>query len=200
MANAITDAILEFWFGADDISSADQERLARRWFMRDDAFDAEIRHRFGGLVDAAIAGELDGWAETARGRLALLLVLDQFPRNLYRDTPAAFSGDHAAQRLALEGIARGDDLAVAPRYRTFCYLPLEHAENLGLQQRCVALFAALAADASATPREPYAMYLDYARRHLAVIERFGRFPHRNHLLGRTTTPDEQAYLDAGGGF
>lgn len=200
MTEPTAETVLEFWFGAEGISESDQEHLARRWFARDDAFDAEIRRRFGALVDPAMAGDLDVWARTPRGRLALLLLLDQFPRNLYRDTPAAFAGDCAAQRHALEGIARGDDLALAPGYRPFCYLPLEHAEDLTLQRRCVALFAALAADDASVPRERYQMYLDYARRHLDVIERFGRFPHRNRILGRTTSPEEQAYLDAGGGF
>lgn len=200
MTESTANVVIEFWFGAEGTSEADQERLARRWFVRSDEFDAEIRLRFGALVDAAIAGDLDGWARSARGRLALLLVLDQFPRNLYRESPAAFAGDPAAQRHAIEGLARGDDLALAPRYRPFCYLPLEHAEDLALQQRCVALFAALAADEASVPRERYQMYLDYARRHRTVIERFGRFPHRNRILGRATSPEEQVYLDAGGGF
>ncbi len=194
------DAVLEFWFGADDLPAAEQERLALRWFVRDESFDREIERRFGALVDPAIAGELDTWATTPRGRLALLLVLDQFPRNLYRDSPRAFAGDAAAQRLAIEGIARGHDRAVPAHCRAFCYLPLEHAEDLRLQQRCVALFTELAADTDAVPPERYAMYLDYARRHHDVIARFGRFPHRNRVLARATRPDEQAYLDAGGGF
>lgn len=200
MTEPTAEIVIEFWFGAEGTPEADQERLARRWFIRSDEFDAEIRRRFGALVDAALAGDLDGWAQSTRGRLALLLLLDQFPRNLYRESPVAFAGDPAAQRYALEGLTRGDDLALAPRYRPFCYLPLEHAEDLALQHRCVALFAALAADEASVPRERYQMYLDYARRHRDVIERFGRFPHRNRILGRATTPEEQAYLDAGGGF
>lgn len=200
MSDSTAEAILDFWFGTDSQSPADEAGMVKRWFVRDDAFDEEIRRRFGALVDPAVAGELTRWAESPRGRLALLLVLDQFPRNLYRDSPAAFAGDPAAQRCALEGIAFGHDLALAPRYRAFCYLPLEHAEDLALQQRCVALFTTLAADASALPVDRYAMYLDYARRHREVIARFGRFPHRNRVLERPTTADEQAYLDAGGGF
>jgi len=200
MSDSTVEAILDFWFGADSQSPADEARMVKRWFVRDDTFDDEIRRRFGELVAPAIAGELAVWAESPRGRLALLLVLDQFPRNLYRDDLAAFAGDAAAQRCALEGIGCGHDLALDPRYRAFCYLPLEHAEDLALQQRCVALFTALAEDTSALPVDRYAMYLDYARRHREVIARFGRFPHRNRVLGRSTTADEQAYLDAGGGF
>jgi uncharacterized protein (DUF924 family) len=200
MNDSLVETILDFWFGSDSMTPADEERVARRWFVRDDAFDAEIRRRFGALVDPAVAGELDTWSVNPRGRLALLLVLDQFPRNLYRDSPKAFAGDRLAQRLALDGIACGHDLALAARYRAFCYLPLEHSEDLTLQQRCVALFSALAADSSAIPADRYAMYLDYARRHFDVIARFGRFPHRNRVLARATRPEEQVYLDAGGGF
>ncbi|WP_257387326.1 DUF924 family protein [Tahibacter caeni] len=193
-------AILDFWFGGDEVSAAEHERLALRWFRRDDAFDAEIRERFGGQVDAALAGELDAWTTRPASWLALLLLLDQFPRNLHRNSAAAFAGDRKAQRFALGGIARGDDRVLAPRYRAFAYLPLEHAEDIALQQRCIALFEALAADPQAQPAAAYLSYLDYARRHCDVIRRYGRFPHRNRVLGRTTTPEEQAYLDAGGGF
>ncbi|MBN8740906.1 MAG: hypothetical protein BGP24_20900 [Lysobacterales bacterium 69-70] len=193
-------AILDFWFGSDALSADEHEALAARWFRRDDAFDAAIRSRFGGLVEAARAGELDGWSTAPASWLALLLLLDQFPRNLYRNTAAAFASDAKAQQSALDGIARGHDQALAVRYRAFAYLPLEHAEDLALQQRCVRLFETLAADPQARPAAAYLSYLDYARRHCEVIGRYGRFPHRNHALGRASTPEEQAYLDAGGGF
>lgn len=192
--------VLDFWFGDEQASEVVQEELAARWFARDAAFDAEIRTRFGNLVDKAISGELRVWEGSPRSWLALVLVLDQFPRNLYRDSALAYSGDERAQRIALAGIARGDDLALPVRCRAFAYLPLEHAEDLPLQLRCVSLFEVLAADPEASPPGVYAQYLGYARRHCEVIQRFGRFPHRNASLGRTSTPDEQAYLDAGGGF
>lgn len=194
------EQILDFWFGDPQASEEMQEKLAARWFARDAAFDAQIRMRFGNLVDAAIGGELGAWDFSPRSWLALLLVLDQFPRNLYRDSAFAYSGDDRAQRIALAGLARGDDLVLPVRCRAFAYLPLEHAENLPLQLRCVSLFEALATDPEARPPQGYTQYLEYARRHCEVIQRFGRFPHRNLLLGRTSTPDEQAYLDAGGGF
>lgn len=200
MSTERISAIIEFWFGADDLDPAEHERLAQRWFVRDPLFDAEIRFRFGGLLDPGLAGEFDVWAAQPRGRLALLLLLDQFPRNLYRDSPRAFAGDFKAQRIAVDGIAKGHDGVLPIRYRAFCYLPLEHAEDLTLQRRNVTLFTALAADPAAVPAARYAQYLDYAERHLDVIRRFGRFPHRNRLLGRATTADEQQYLDAGGGF
>ncbi|MCQ4166932.1 DUF924 family protein [Tahibacter harae] len=192
--------VLKFWFGEEGLPAAEQETLARRWFVADPAFDQEIRARFGHLVDAARAGELDSWAAQPHSWLALLLVLDQFPRNIHRGTPLAFSGDPKAQHFALAGIARGDDLRLPVQQRCFAYLPLEHAEDLRLQQRCVQLFERLREDPAATPAEPYAMYLDYARRHLDVIQRFGRFPHRNAILGRSSSAAEKAYLEAGGGF
>lgn len=200
MAVDSAEHVLEFWFGNDEASDEIQEKLAARWFVRDEAFDAQIRARFGHLVDAAISGELGAWNLSPRSWLALLLLLDQFPRNLYRDSALAFSGDEKAQRTALAGIARGDDLALPVRCRAFAYLPLEHAEDLPLQRRCIALFEALAANPEARPIEVYTQYLGYAQRHCDVIQRFGRFPHRNRVLGRTSTPDEQAYLEAGGGF
>jgi uncharacterized protein (DUF924 family) len=194
------EQVVDFWFGRDEDPEEVQGKRAARWFVRDDAFDAQVRIRFGSLVDAAISGELGAWNLSPRSWLALLILLDQFPRNLYRDSALAFSGDDKAQRTALAGIARGDDLAVPVRYRAFAYLPLEHAEDLPLQRRCIALFEALAASPEAKPTEAYTRYLGYARRHYDVIQRFGRFPHRNRVLGRASTPDEQAYLDAGGGF
>lgn len=192
--------VLSFWFGEDSLPAADQEALARRWFVAEPTFDQEIRARFGHLIDAARAGELDGWAARPPGWLALLLVLDQFPRNAHRDTPLAFSSDAKAQHFALAGIARGDDLLLPARQRAFAYLPLEHAEDLRLQQRCVQLFERLRDDPASTPPQPFAIYLDYARRHRDVIQQFGRFPHRNAILGRSSSLAELAYIEAGGGF
>lgn len=194
------ESVLTFWFGEETQSDSERAAQSRRWFVADPAFDAQIRERFAHLIDAARAGELDGWAARPRSWLALLLVLDQFPRNVYRNTPQAFSGDAKAQHLALAGIARGDDLTLPVEQRAFVYLPLEHAEDLKLQDRCVQLFERLQQDTAAQSAEPYAMYLDYARRHREVIQRFGRFPHRNSILGRISTEAEQTYLAAGGGF
>ena len=196
MLDAI-DEILAFWFPEEDTD----EGAARRWFTRDDAFDESIRTRFGALVEQALAGELGGeWAATPRGRLAHVLLLDQFTRNLFRGSPRAFAGDARARALTLDGIERGDDLALPLPQRVFFYLPLEHAEDLSLQERSVALFERLAQKAPAAARARYDNYADYARRHRDAIAQFGRFPHRNAVLGRATTPDEQAYLDGGGGF
>lgn len=184
--------ILEFWFA--DTSAA-------HWFAADAAFDAQIRERFGGVADAAANGRLDGWAANPPGWLALLLLLDQFPRNLYRGDSRAWAQDASAQRVASSGIARGDDRRLLPLQRVFAYLPLEHAEDKDLQRRSVELFEALCAEAPPPQRERFGGFLDYARGHRDVIARFGRFPHRNAVLGRTSTPEETIYLARpGAGF
>ncbi|MGO4700939.1 DUF924 family protein [Dyella sp. 2RAB6] len=188
----MTDAqdVLAFWFDPA------HEAL---WFERDDSFDDAIRTRFGALHEAAARGELDRWIALPEGWIALLLVLDQFSRNLHRGDPRTFACDAKAQRLALEGIAQGFDQRLPPAWRVFAYLPLEHAEDLALQDRSVALAEATCA---AFPGEAvYANYLGYAQRHREVIERFGRFPHRNAVLGRVCTPEELHYLaQPGAGF
>jgi uncharacterized protein (DUF924 family) len=181
--------VLEFWFGSAPLQARPE------WFRKDAAFDETIRQRFGALVDRALAGPL-GWSATPEDRLAEIVVLDQFPRNLFRGEARAFAGDARALRLALDLIDSGDHLQLAPLQRWFAYLPLEHAEDLALQDRCVALFEALARDATG-----FDSALDYARRHRDVIARFGRFPHRNAALGRVSTAEEVAYLgQPGSGF
>jgi uncharacterized protein (DUF924 family) len=198
---SVIDEVLSFWFGQDDATPEDAAATMRRWFVRDEAFDGEIRERFGTLVDAAIAGELaPEWSATPQARLAQILLIDQFTRNIHRGSARAFAGDARAQRLALEGIERGDDQKLRPLQRVFAYLPLEHAEDAALQAQSVALFEALADAAPTGGRDIFDNYADYARRHRDVIVRYGRFPHRNAALGRASTPDEQAWLDAGGGF
>jgi uncharacterized protein (DUF924 family) len=195
------DDVLRFWLGAYPIEPAAMQRVQAQWFRKDEAFDAALHARFGPALEAALAGQLHGWADTADGRLALLLVLDQFTRNAFRGQPRSFAGDPQALALALQGIERGHDQQVPPMARIFCYLPLEHAEDAALQARSVALFDALAYDAQAQPAEFFAGTLDFARRHQAVVERFGRFPHRNAVLGRASTADEVHYLaQPGAGF
>lgn len=184
--------VLRFWF---------DPAVQAHWFASDDVFDEQVRQRFGDTLDAAVRGELESWADTPEGWLALLIVLDQFSRNIHRGDARAWSADAASQALALAGIARGDDQRLIPLQRLFVYLPLEHAEDVALQHRSVQLFERLANQQPDAAREPYLGFLDYARRHRDVIHRFGRFPHRNALLGRDSTPDEQAYLDSpGSGF
>lgn len=195
MPDTITpDAVLEFWFGSagDDTTIAQAQQ--KLWWSKNETVDAGIRGRFAELVESAAAGTLDHWAQDARGRLALILLFDQFPRNMYRDTPRAFSYDLLACRLALAGIAAGADRGLRATERVFFYLPLEHSESEELQERCVALFTALAAGVPEADRKTFQGYVDYAVRHRDVIHRFGRFPHRNHILGRASSPEETAFL------
>ena len=186
--------VLRFWLGAYPLDAGAMLGVQRQWFRKDEAFDARLREDFGATIAAARAGRLDRWADTAEGRLALLIVLDQFTRNAFRGQPDSFAGDAQALALALRGIELGHDQAVPPLARMFCYLPLEHAEDLVLQERSVALFAALREAPGAEPRATYDSLLEYAHKHREVIARFGRFPHRNRILGRTSTPDETEFL------
>nr|WP_221223555.1 DUF924 family protein [Roseococcus suduntuyensis] len=184
---------MDFWFA----DGPDTPRKA--WFQRDDAFDAEIRARFGTLVAPAREGTLDGWAATPEGALALLILLDQFPRNLFRGHPHAFASDAHARSLARELVLRQRmDLRVTPTQRPFFYLPFEHAEDMAAQDLSAALFEGLRDNpAAAAPGGS----IDYAWRHRVIIARFGRFPHRNATLGRESTPAELTYLaQPGAGF
>lgn len=175
--------VLRFWF---------EETEDERRFKKDPAFDALIRARFGALHERAEAGGCAGWAETAEGALALLVLLDQFSRNLHRDSPRAFACDPAALAVARRAIERGFDLAVPADRRVFFYLPFEHSEDMADQERCCRLVRERVGDAKS---------IDYAERHRAVIARFGRFPHRNKALSRACTPAEDAYLSQpGAGF
>jgi uncharacterized protein (DUF924 family) len=178
-------AVLTFWF---------DPAHRGEWYAIRSEFDDVIRERFGKTTESAAAGKLADWAATPSGWLALLIVLDQFSRNLYRNDRRAWMQDHRAQQLAVWGIEEGFDRQLPAIQRVFAYMPLEHAEDIGLQQRSVALFEALCHSAPASEHDRYAGFLDYARRHHAVIARFGRFPHRNAVLGRDSTPGELAYL------
>lgn len=195
MPNTITPAtVLEFWFGNAGDNTATVQAHQKLWWSKNEAVDADIRSRFGALVETAASGKLDDWANDPRGRLALILLFDQFPRNMYRDTPQAFAYDPLAGKLVLEGIAAGTDRELRAIERVFFYLPLEHSESAELQERCVALFTALAAGVPEADAKTFKGYVDYAVRHRDVIHRFGRFPHRNHILGRVSTPEETAFL------
>lgn len=174
-----SDEIVAFWRDAG----------YEKWFARNDAFDAEFDRRFRDAHFAAARRELEHWLDTADGALALLILLDQFPRNVFRGSGHAYATDPLARHYADRAIAAGHDAAADPALRIFFYLPFEHSEDPVDQARSVALHGALGED-----------YMKYAVAHRDVIERFGRFPHRNHALGRSNTPEEQAWLDAGGGF
>ena len=195
MPDTVTAAtVLDFWFGDAGSDAATAEAQQKLWWSKNETVDAGIRKQFSGLVEAAASGRHDDWAPDPHGRLALILLFDQFPRNMYRDTPRAFAHDPLACRLALDGIAANYDRALRPIERVFFYLPLEHAESPGLQERCVALFTALAAGVAEADRKIFTGYVEYAVRHRDVIHRFGRFPHRNRILGRASTPEETEFL------
>ena len=159
-----------------------------RWYRRDDAFDAEVRRRFLGLWQQAAAGELSAWETTDDGALALVIVLDQFPRNIFRDDAQTYASDAEALEVAHRAIERGVDARIDPALREFLYLPFMHSEHLADQMRCIEL----------SRKAGLAESADWAEHHADIIRRFGRFPHRNRILGRATTPEEQAFLDKGG--
>jgi uncharacterized protein (DUF924 family) len=180
--------VLDFWFGAPGSLEAGKPR--REWFVKQDAFDALVRARFGATIEQALAGGLREWDdEGPQGTLARILVLDQFTRNAHRDTPTAFAGDALALAAARRLVDSGADRQLAPLQRAFVYLPFEHAEDAYMQERAVELFGVLAAE-----HPGFEEMLDYAHRHRGVIARFGRFPHRNAILGRASTPDEAEFL------
>jgi len=186
MPLAAWSEVLEFWFGALDSPEFGRPRSV--WFVKSIEFDALIRDRFLATHDAAAAGALDAWSSRPLAALALAVVLDQFPRNMFRGTPRAFAADARALALARDAVQRGFDAVLLPVQRWFVYLPFEHAENLGAQRESLRLFERLATDAAGAGTFAYAM------RHYAVIERFGRFPHRNAVLGRASTPEELELL------
>jgi uncharacterized protein (DUF924 family) len=187
--------VLDFWFGACGPDGALDPAKRKMWFGDGRAHDAAIREQFGALHGRAGRGELDGeWAATPQGRLALVVVLDQFSRHIHRDSPAAYAQDAAAQRLVAEGLDRRLDRQMIPAGRAFFYMPLEHAEDVELQRLGVRCFDGLAHTVAPGYRQEYESFLDFARRHLEIIERFGRFPHRNAALRRASTPQEIEFL------
>lgn len=188
------DSIHAFWFGlpADDADVIAQQSAL--WWRKQAEVDAEIGRRFAPLVRQAATGELDDWLASPRGRLALVLLTDQFPRNIWRGTAPAFAFDALARRWAKEAIQLGLDLDARPIERVFLYLPLEHSEELADQREAVRLFDALAGSVPSALRPGFDGYVDFARRHLDIIERFRRFPHRNAALGRETTAEEAEFL------
>ena len=170
--------ILAFWRDAGP----------KRWYTSDEAFDAEVRRRFLGLWQRAAAGQLSSWEQSDDGALALTIVLDQFPRNMFRGDALTYASDRLARDVAARAIDRGSDRRIDPALLEFLYLPFMHSEHLPDQLRCIELFGAT----------PNTENREYAEQHADIVRRFGRFPHRNRILGRETTPEEQAFLDAGG--
>ena len=182
----LVNAILDFWFAPP--GSSEHGKAREVWFKKDSAFDLEIAMRFGDAVAAALAGAYGEWCPTAPGALARVLLLDQFTRNMYRDTPRAFAGDARALATAEDAVTRGLDRTLTPYGRWFLYMPFEHAEDVPAQRRSLELFGGLAQETGLIDSVPW------AEKHAEVIFRFGRFPHRNEILGRASTPEEEAFL------
>ncbi len=188
------EAILAFWFKQHELSAPQIDRRMDIWFGEDPAFDHEIRQNFSTEVENASEGTLDHWADEPRGRLALILLLDQFRRNIYRGTAKAYEKDRAALRLCVEGAMQRKDRGLTPIQRAFFYMPLQHAESLKVQAKSVKLFGRLAEAVSPTFQETFLTIAQFAELHHDIIEQYGRFPHRNAVLGRENTPEENEYL------
>lgn len=195
--NNTIENILEFWFGTfPDAYSSDPTRV-NMWFRDGSNYDQEIFISFGSVYQDAINSELDHWQETPRGRLALIILLDQFSRHIHRQQAEAFMQDKKAQEVCLDGIGAGDDLSLHPVERSFFYLPLEHAEDIDRQNLGVEAFTRLMEDVPEAHRKPFEMSLEWAVKHYTVIERFDRFPELNEILGRESTREELEFLETG---
>ena len=191
------EAVLDFWFeGVADDPQAIAAR-SKAWFQSDPAFDLLCRDRFVELHERAARGELDGWQETPRGALALVVVLDQFSRNIHRGMGAAFACDAKALECCLRARKRGFDDQLRPVERMFLYMPFQHTEDRERQDESVRVWEALATSVDGELAEYFEYSIDHAREHRDVVHRFGRFPHRNAVLGRDSSPQEQQYLDGG---
>lgn len=195
------DKILSYWFAGIEDDAECAATQAALWWQKSEQTDCDIAARFGETLEIAIQGGLDDWRDEPRSYVALIILLDQFSRNIYRGTRRSFAQDPQALALCREGLQAGTDRALRPIERVFFYLPLEHAESLDAQQQCVDLYTQLAEEVEEAHRETFPGYVDYARQHQVLIERFGRFPHRNAVLGRESTAEELEYLQQpGAGF
>ncbi|OOE90786.1 DUF924 family protein [Salinivibrio sharmensis] len=186
--------VLTFWFGDESSYQIPSSTSQARWFGGSQEVDEAIRAQFQSWVSAAGAGALNNWAQTAEGRLALIILLDQFPRNLYRGLAAAYRYDALALALCKAGLAKGDDQALTPLQRVFFYLPLEHAEDEAEQEEALFRFDQLHQQMHGEVKAWYEQCFDYARQHYDIIATFGRFPHRNAVMGRLSTPEERLWL------
>lgn len=187
------EGVLAEWFGPE-VGANEKPAGHARWFHGGSDFDELLRQKYADLPDRALRGELDHWAASPRGALALTLVLDQFSRNLHRGTPQAFAYDERAREVARAALAGGFDAKVDPVWRAFFYLPFEHSENMADQETAVDKTRAAAESAKGAAKEMLEDFTDYALRHLRIVERFGRFPHRNAILARESTREEIAFL------
>jgi uncharacterized protein (DUF924 family) len=188
------DEILTFWFKEKELSAPQIDGRMDVWFGEDGVFDQQVANEFANDVERASDGELDHWAHEPRGRLALILLLDQFRRNIYRNTPEAFAKDRVALKLCVEGAAEKMDKGLKPIQRAFFYMPLQHAESRKVQQKSCEIYKHLCNAVSPTYKETFKTIAQFAELHADIVERYGRFPHRNKLLKRANTPEENEYL------
>jgi len=188
------EAVLSFWFKEQQLSAPQIDQRMEIWFSEDPVFDHEIEKEFANDVEAASAGKLNHWAVDSHGRLALIILIDQFRRNIYRNTAEAFSKDDLALRLCVEGAMEKKDKGLTPIQRVFFFMPLQHAESRKVQAKSVELYNRLAETVSTTERETFLTVAQFAELHRDIIDQFGRFPHRNKLLKRKNTAEEEEYL------
>ncbi len=188
------DAILSFWFKEQALSAPQIDRRMDIWFGEDPVFDHEIEKEFADDVERACKGDLDHWGDDPKGRLALILLIDQFRRNIHRNTAAAFSKDKLALKLCVEGAMHKKDRGLSPIQKVFFYMPLQHAESRKVQAKSVELYRRLAETVSPTYRETFETVAQFAELHKDIVDQYGRFPHRNKLLNRENTPEEAEYL------
>ena len=186
--------VLDFWFNDCELDSPHIDARMDRWFGDDPELDQAIRDQFGDLIEQASRGELDHWADDPKGRLALIIVLDQFRRNVYRGTADAYAEDRRALKLCVEGTLSGAYKSLSPEEQVFYFMPLQHAESRKVQEKSVSIYRALANRVSETLRETFLTTAQFAELHRDIIAQFGRFPHRNAVLGRENTPEEEQYL------
>lgn len=194
MSQTEISSVLDFWFSDAELDSPEIDSRMDRWFGSSDDLDRQIQEQFGELIDRASAGELDHWAESPQGRLALIIVLDQFRRNIYRGEAAAFTHDKQALKLSIEGTISGAHKELSPLQKMFFFMPLQHAESLKIQEKSVGIFNALAESVSDTLRETFLTAAHFAELHRDIVAEFGRFPHRNAVLGRENSSTEAEYL------
>lgn len=188
------DAILSFWFKEQSLSAPQIDRRMEIWFSEDPVFDHEIEKEFANEIIKACKGELDHWGTSSHGRLALIILIDQFRRNIHRNTVRAFSKDRLALKLCVQGAVEKKDQGLTPIQKVFFFMPLQHAESRKVQAKSVELYRRLAETVSPTYRETFMTVAQFAELHKDIIDRFGRFPHRNKLLNRENTPEENEYL------
>ncbi len=193
-----TDSIIQFWFGDHTSNREINDQKKSLWWSKNDQTDREITERFESITNAVYRGEMSRMQRSARGLLASIICLDQFPRNMYRGAAESFSFDQAALRLAMEMVNKAWDQTLLPVYRVFAWLPFEHSEDIAMQHKSLTLYDNLRNSVEPDEREMFDGYYQFAYRHFEIIERFGRYPHRNQILGRESTAEELAFLNQPG--